>query len=66
MSKLYCKRPSEIINIYDDEYASYCFDKACAYIIVNLENEKRPIYDEDREYGKKFNPVLADMMAGKF
>lgn len=25
-----------------DEYTSYCFDEACAYIIVKMENDEEP------------------------
>lgn len=66
MSELYKVRPSQIIFIEGDEYAAYCFDKACAYIHMKIQNEERPIYDEDREYGRKHNPVLEDMKAGLF
>ena len=66
MSELYKVRPSQIISIEDDEYASYCFDMACAYIIMQMKNEETPIYDEDREYGQKHNPLLEEMMSGLF
>ena len=66
MAELYKVRPSELIHIEYDEYASYCFDKACAYITMKLKEGEKPIYDEDREYGKKYNPLLEEMKAGRF
>ncbi len=37
MSKLYQVRPSEIMGI-NDEYVRFCFDEACAFISVKIEN----------------------------
>lgn len=43
MSKIYKKRPSEILNI-KDEYTSYCFDEACAIILNKMNNKEKPIF----------------------
>lgn len=41
MSKVYNVRPSNIIGLVDD-YTSYCFDEALAYIISKLEKGEEP------------------------
>lgn len=43
MAKLYHKRPSEIIFI-EEEYASYCFDEACAYITSRIKDGEKPVF----------------------
>lgn len=46
MSKLYHKRPSEIIFL-KDEYTSYCFDEACAYITSRIRDKEKPIFEKN-------------------
>lgn len=41
MSKLYNRKPSEIMCI-QDEYTAYCFDEACAVIRIKLEDGAEP------------------------
>ena len=60
MSKTYQVRPSEIIGIKDDEYASYCFDEACALFLSELSEKKTPHFEED----EKTNPTLNKLVAG--
>lgn len=50
-SKLYKCLPSEIIGIdKEDTYTAYCFNEACAYIMVKLEEGKeRPKYKDVEE-----------------
>lgn len=48
MSKLYHKRPSEIIFL-KDEYTSYCFDEACAYIISKMKDGEMPTFSKKEE-----------------
>lgn len=45
MSRLFCKRPSEIIAIKND-YEAYCFDEACALIISKIDNGEKPKFDK--------------------
>ena len=47
-SRRFKKLPSEILRI-QDEYTSYCFDEACEYILSQLDEEKKPIFLEDRK-----------------
>ena len=47
-SRRFKKLPSEILRI-KDEYTSYCFDEACEYILSQLDEEKKPIFLEDRK-----------------
>lgn len=35
-------RPSEIMGI-KDEYTAFCFDEACAFIVKQLRDGKKPI-----------------------
>lgn len=35
-------RPSEIMDI-EDAYTAFCFDEACAFIISQLRDGKKPI-----------------------
>lgn len=46
MSKLYGVLPNTLLGI-QDEYASYCFNEACTYVLSNIENNKRPRFAED-------------------
>lgn len=48
MSKLYNCLPSDIMGI-DDNYTAFCFNEACAEIMLRLQNEEKPIYREQRE-----------------
>lgn len=45
MSKMYSCRPSEILKIEDD-YTSFCFDEACAFIMGKLLQGEKPRYRE--------------------
>lgn len=38
---MYQERPSNILGI-DDEYTSFCFDEACAYIMSKIDNGENP------------------------
>ena len=52
MSKLYNQKPSEIIGL-DDEYTAYCFDEACACIILRLQKGETPTYKRSKAEKKK-------------
>lgn len=52
--------PSVLLKI-DDDYAAYCFDEACAYIIGQLKQDKTPRFEEDESLVKK-NPLLQQLM----
>lgn len=41
MSKIYNCRPSQIVSL-EDEYTSYCFDEACAFIISKMNDGEVP------------------------
>lgn len=45
LSKLYQIRPSKIAGI-EDTYVAYCFDEACAYIQVRIDNEEKPAFNK--------------------
>lgn len=46
MAQTYRCRPSEMVGTADD-YAAYCLDEACAYILGALEEGKRPFFGEE-------------------
>ncbi len=48
MSKLDNCLPSDIMGI-EDIYTAFCFNEACAEIMLRLQNEEKPIYREQRE-----------------
>lgn len=48
MSQLYQCKPSEILNI-QYEYEAFCFNEACAHIIVQIRDGKEPVFN------KKYN-----------
>lgn len=54
LSKLYQIRPSKIAGI-EDTYVAYCFDEACAYIQIRIDNEEKPVFNKtgDDEKSKK-------------
>lgn len=56
-SKLYNCLPSRIIGIneFEDSYTAFCFNEACAYIRVKIEEGKKPRY-KDKE--KRQNKVV--------
>lgn len=44
MAKLYSCRPSNLIGL-DDPYEAFCFDEACAYIHMEItENKRTPVF----------------------
>lgn len=45
LSKLYQIRPSKIAGI-EDTYIAYCFDEACAYIQIRIDNEEKPVFNK--------------------
>lgn len=45
LSKLYQIRPSKIAGI-EDTYIAYCFDEACAYIQIRIDNKEKPVFDK--------------------
>lgn len=61
MSEIYRVRPSELVGI-ESKYWAYCFDEACANIIVRLRKEETPRFDEDA----KENPLLEKMLSGAY
>lgn len=52
MSRLYNCLPSEIICI-DDEYTAYCFNEACALILIRLQKGEKPRFQKERFKGRK-------------
>lgn len=59
MSKYYSRRPSEMLNI-EDEYTAYCFDEACAEIVLAMtdeKNPKEPKFDLPRKHYKSFSEL---------
>ena len=45
MAKVYNQRPSIIIGLVDD-YTSFCFDEALAYIISEIEKGNEPKFPQ--------------------
>lgn len=43
MAQTYKCRPSEILHI-KEEYAQFCFDEACAYIINRVQKGETPMF----------------------
>lgn len=50
MSRMYKRRPSQILNIKND-YDAFCFDEACDYILYELSKEKpeTPKWEDERQ-----------------
>lgn len=38
------KSPSDVLHI-EDEYAAFCFDEACNYIIYKMKDGEAPVYE---------------------
>ena len=51
---MYQERPSSIIGI-DDEYTSFCFDEACAYIMSKIDDGEKPKFDGQQETNQTVN-----------
>lgn len=41
ISKYYGCRPSEIVGL-EEPYEAFCFDEACAFIALQIENGEQP------------------------
>lgn len=48
---MYSCRPSELMGIHD-EYEAFCFDEACGYIRMKLEN---PEDQDELKFRTKYN-----------
>lgn len=35
--------PAEVLSI-DDEYTAYCFNEACAVVMMHMDNGEEPVY----------------------
>lgn len=55
------KLPSEILGC-DDEYTAFCFDEACGYIKMKLENKAVPHWIEPKAFREKDNKKLIEML----
>lgn len=52
MSQRYKRLPSEIMHIAD-EYTAFCFDEACAYILMKLEKGDTPYWQNSDDEMKQ-------------
>ena len=52
MANIYQCRPSVLLNL-GDEYLAYCFDEACAYIKMRIQEGIEPTF-KDTEKPKRF------------
>jgi len=43
LARMYHARPSTFLCI-EDEYTAFCFDEACGYIQLKLDNKEEPIF----------------------
>lgn len=48
MAKQFNCLPSVILNI-DDEYTAYCFNEACANLMMRLKADEKPVYREQKK-----------------
>lgn len=48
MSKMYNCLPSDLLKIEDD-YTSFCFNEACAIIMMKIDKGEKPIYKTEQE-----------------
>lgn len=60
MAKLYNKRPSEVIGVFD-MYDAYCFDEACAVIIAKMEEKKEPNFSNSSNAEQKSYSKASDL-----
>ena len=40
-------RPSAVLGLEEDSWLAFCFDEACAFIITQLKEDKKPIMRVD-------------------
>lgn len=45
---MYNTTPSKILRI-NDEYLGFCFDEACAFIVMKMQNKEKPKFDDDKK-----------------
>lgn len=60
MARLYNKRPSEVIGVFDT-YDAYCFDEACAVIIAKMEDKKEPNFSNSSNVEQKSYSKASDL-----
>lgn len=47
-------RPSELMDI-DDAYLAFCFDEACAFIVNEMQDGKKPVIKKGLDGNGKVN-----------
>lgn len=55
MAQTYKCKPSEVIHLKDD-YVSFCFDEACAYVIAKVQKGETPMF---RKHYRSFKDAFA-------
>jgi hypothetical protein len=60
MSSMYHKAPSELLGIVDD-YTAYCFNEACAYIQIRIDNDETPVFHKTY---RSFKDIYAEYSKG--
>ena len=48
MANIYQCRPSVLLGL-SDSYEAYCFDEACAYIKMRIQEGDKPVFKEDKK-----------------
>lgn len=57
MAQMYHCKPSEILNIHE-EYDAFCFNEACAYISLKIEDGETPIF---KKSFRSFSDMYKDL-----
>lgn len=60
-SRMYNKKPSEMLNI-QDEYIAYCFDEACIYIFNKIQDGDIPSWIDEKNTVPENNNNLIKFM----
>lgn len=59
MAKMYQVRPSQILNLQQNDYEAFCFDEACAVLINRISNGKEIHFKEDRVVQSKEDNLIS-------
>ena len=41
-----------------DDYTAFCFDEACGYILLQLKQDKKPMFKSEQNFVKRYSSPL--------
>ena len=63
LAQIYGCRPSHIVGL-EEPYEAFCFDEACAFIKIQIDNGENPKFKKINDYNKKDEYIKNDCAYG--